>query len=72
MSQTDWNADTWKKEDPIPGSMHLPENDALANLLSDGMTSYLFDPKVLTDHFRSASQSFRIQTSVQRSDVVNI
>lgn len=39
MSETDWNVDTWKKEDPIPGSMYLPENDTLANLLTDGMTS---------------------------------
>lgn len=40
MSQTGWKADTWKTDDPIPGSMSIAQHKALVELLSDGMPSY--------------------------------
>lgn len=36
MTRTGFDAETWKTGDPIPGSMHVPQNDALVELMYDG------------------------------------
>ena len=36
MARANFNADTWKPDQPLPGSRDLPQNDALVELMSDG------------------------------------
>lgn len=38
MSQTDFDIDAWKPGQHVPGSLALPQSDALANLMYDGMS----------------------------------
>ena len=36
MSKTGFDVDTWKVGDAIPGSLSLPQNDVLVELMYDG------------------------------------
>ena len=37
MDKADFKIDAWKLGDPIPGSLGVPQNDALLELMYDGM-----------------------------------
>ncbi|KAH9867963.1 hypothetical protein IAQ61_007269 [Plenodomus lingam] len=37
MAKTDFNMDTWKLGDLVPGSLEVPQNDALVELMYDGL-----------------------------------
>jgi hypothetical protein len=37
MDKADFKVDAWKLGDPISGSLRMPPNDALAELMYDGM-----------------------------------
>ena len=39
MAKTGWT-DTWKPNEPLPGSLSVAQHDVLVELLSDGMTSH--------------------------------
>ncbi|KAH8639148.1 LOW QUALITY PROTEIN: hypothetical protein IG631_06918 [Alternaria alternata] len=39
MAKTDFKADAWKLGDQLPGSLDVAQNDALVELMYDGMTS---------------------------------
>jgi lysophospholipase L1-like esterase len=36
MSKAGFSLDTWNEKDPLPGSMGIPQNDALVELMYDG------------------------------------
>lgn len=36
MDKIDFKADAWKFGDPLPGSLSIPQNDALIKLMYDG------------------------------------
>ena len=41
MSRTDFNFDAWKLGDDVPGSLGLAQNDALVELMYDGMCTQI-------------------------------
>jgi hypothetical protein len=40
MEKAGFKIDAWKLNDPIPGSLGVPENDALVELMYDGMEAW--------------------------------
>jgi hypothetical protein len=42
MEKAGFKIDAWKLNDPIPGSLGVPENDALVELMYDGMEAWLW------------------------------
>ncbi|KAF2205263.1 SGNH hydrolase [Delitschia confertaspora ATCC 74209] len=37
MATTEWKAENWKSGDPLPGSQDIAENEALVDLMHDGL-----------------------------------
>lgn len=49
MARTDFNAQTWKVGDPIPGARDVSQNDKLVELMYDGTSAVASDVHSLTD-----------------------
>ena len=37
MAKAEFKTDAWKLGDPVPGALGIPQNDALVELMYDGM-----------------------------------